>query len=258
MNNHHLNILLLFLLLLAACGQPKPNDQSIFLLGKPVVIAEDGPAIFQYWDVKNEPVLWEKAEEGIHHLALYRDSLRLVLGEVLFEKAVEKERSQQFSGEPPSKEEPGYKTNAYLVHAGKLGHIRPINALEAQILNYQIGRYPMLGHPTEFHGFILKQDSLDLIRVYFASSDTPWPPKEGIIRDSLERDLSLGWTLYRHLHNHYEPDSNNYIGVLAPSMADAHYYKMLSENYNIDKTLITNGFYTVEMDNTEFGQFESH
>ena len=60
------------------------------------------------------------------------------------------------------------------------------------------------------------------------------------------------------MHNHYEDKETNYIGILAPSLADAQYYKMLSERFNISTALITNGFHTVEIDENQFDQFESH
>ena len=251
-----------FLLLLAfimACASPRPQRDFFSLADhSPVVLIQDSPAIHQYWDIPNEPALWEPLSSEIAHLEQYKDSLKLVLGEEKFEEALAKKCEQQANAMPPSAEEPGYKSNSYMVYSGKLGAIRPINNLEAQLLNYQISRYPMLGHPTEFHGFILRDEQSERVRVYFCSSDTPWPPKPGVIIDSMRQNLAEGWELYRHLHNHYDPDSTDYIGVLAPSMADAHYYKMLAENYGIDKALITNGFNTVEIDHTEFEEFKSH
>jgi len=45
---------------------------------------------------------------------------------------------------------------------------------------------------------------------------------------------------------------------MAPSLADAHYFKMLRENYGVEAALITNGFTTVELKPTEFDRFQSH
>lgn len=61
-----------------------------------------------------------------------------------------------------------------------------------------------------------------------------------------------------HLHNHYEPESNHYIGILAPSLADAQYYKFLAQKFCLQKALITNGFHTVEIKSANFDQFDSH
>ncbi len=51
---------------------------------------------------------------------------------------------------------------------------------------------------------------------------------------------------------------NNCIGILAPSLADAQYYKMLKERFKLERALITNGFNTVEIENKDFEKFESH
>lgn len=84
----------------------------------------------------------------------YKDSLLRVLGKNLFEACVKKEASQDLSRELLTKAEYGDKRNALYVHTGSWGKIRKINYLEAQILNYQIKQFPLLGHPTEFHAFI--------------------------------------------------------------------------------------------------------
>ncbi|MCB0839537.1 MAG: hypothetical protein KDD99_22860 [Bacteroidetes bacterium] len=57
---------------------------------------------------------------------------------------------------------------------------------------------------------------------------------------------------------YYEPSSNDYLGILAPSLADAQYFKMLQDRFNLEKALVTNGFHTVEIPSGEFDEFESH
>ena len=116
----------------------------------------------------------------------------------------------------------------------------------------------MLSHPTEFHGFITKNEKEGKIRVYFGSSDTEWPPKPTVIIEELEKEINKGWELIGHLHNHYCKKDKNYVGILAPSLADAQYYKMLKERFRLAEVLITNGFHTVEIENKDFAKFESH
>lgn len=224
----------------------------------PVILEVKGKEIFQYWDLKNDSGLWRFTLGKVEALNLYKDSLRAELGEEIFAKAVKKESTQSIETQITIDSTNGDQMNSLLVHSGSLGIIRNINYLEAQLLNYQSSKYPLFSHPTEFHGFILINDSLNLVRVYFASSDQPWPPKPNIILDEMEQDLKNGWKFKYHLHNHYEPKSNNYIGIMAPSLADAQYYKMLFEEFNLEKALITNGFNTVEIRNDEFYKFKSH
>ena len=56
--------------------------------------------------------------------------------------------------------------NAMLVHTGAVGKVRPMNSLEAQILNYQLEKYPLLNHPTEFHAFIAYHPDRKAFRVF--------------------------------------------------------------------------------------------
>lgn len=114
-----------------------------------------------------------------------------------------------------------------------------------------------MSHPTEFHGFILFHYELNLVRVYFAASDQPWPPKPHVILEALKNDLKNGWSFKYHLHNHYEPKSNHYLGILAPSITDVQYYLYLTEDYNLEQSLISNGFHTVEIQREEFPKLKS-
>lgn len=248
---------LLVSLFIISCSDKSAELFSLVEL-KPVLIKEDGAELFQYWELANQAFLWGFDLGELEHINEYRDALIERLGTKNFEKFVSAEAGQHAKPDSLSAATFGDKRNAYYVHIGQLAIVRKINFLEAQLLNYQLSRYPLISHPTEFHGFILAQDSLNLIRVYFAASDQPWPPKAGILLDAIEDEAENGWRLKYHLHNHNGDESNNYIGVMAPSLADAHYYKMLSAEFGVEKALITNGFNTVEIENREFSEFDSH
>lgn len=224
----------------------------------PVILSKNGKEIFQYWEFPNENKLWGFDIGPVENIKLYQDTVLKTLGLEHYQKAVSKQKNSTVSTNNEAINPNGDFQNFELVHNGSVGKIRKMNVLETELLNYQMGKYPLFSHPTEFHGFIAIQDSLDLIRVYFCSSDQPWPPKPQIIIADLKAESNNGWRLKYHLHNHYEPDSNNYIGILAPSMADAEYFKMLYENFKVEKTMITNGFNTVEFKNEEFNLFKSH
>ncbi len=188
----------------------------------------------------------------------FQDSLKHLLGDEKFRIVVEKISTQELDSNMLSNAVDGDEKNAFLINTGQVGHVRPINALEAQVLNYQLTRYPLLSHPTEFHGFIAYHNHLKKYRVYFGASDQPWPPHPDILLNQLDKDLAVGWKLVYHLHNHYEPVTNDYLGILAPSLADAEYFRMLSEKYDLENALITNGIHTVVIDSGDFDQFDSH
>lgn len=251
-------ILIFILMMLIGCSSKKFVEQTTFLKLEKVMLKEEGFAQFFYLEIDDVKQLWELKLGEVNSLYKYRDSLRVALGAYGLEQAIKKEETQKLEKEIIEAAKDGDRKNALLVHTGTLGKIRKINFLEAQILNYQVSRFPMLSHPTEFHGFIANHKEEQKVRIYFCSSDRGWPPKPNILIDQLEKDMENGWELKYHLHNHYCDKDNNYIGILAPSLADAQYFKMLVERFNLRKALITNGFHTVELDPNELYKFESH
>ena len=74
----------------------------------------------------------------------------------------------------------------------------------------------------------------------------------------MENAQEKGWNLRAHLHNHYEPAEDNYLGVMAPSLADAHYFKVLRDRFNLSEALITNGFSTVVLQRENFDKLNAH
>ncbi len=256
----HEKILVAILIITFVIGcqhHPKSGWNTLKKIEK-VILKEDGQEQFFYWEMDNETRLQEFTLGEVKDLNEYRDSLKLILGSSIYEETIEKKSSQSLSKALLKEEQNGDRINALLVQTDSVGIIRPINFLEAQILNYQLSRFPLLGHPTEFHGFIARNEAENKLRIYFASSDQPWPPKAHIILDELDKEIEKGWRLIAHLHNHYSEAKDNFLGTLAPSLADAHYYKMLKEEFNVEKALITNGFHTVEIKSEEFVKFESH
>jgi len=247
----------LFLLVLAVIVGCDINKQPISLrLLKPSVLKENGAEIFQFWELNNDPSLWDTDFVQPSSIKLYKDSVSKILGKDTFKLTLLALAFQDNSYKSVDTKN-GDSINAQLIHSKALGKIRPINYLESQLLDYQLNRYPLLSHPTEFHGFILLHDSLNLVKVYFAASDQPWPPKPNVILDAVKNDLKRGWTFKYHLHNHYEPKTNRYLGILAPSMTDAQFFLFLSEEYNLKQAIITNGFHTVEIEREEFQKLES-
>jgi hypothetical protein len=251
---------LLFLLLIGTTSCNSSKTDAGFSINEQLKtpLGNEGLAEFFYWDFSENENLWELEIGEPVGIETFRDSLNLILGPQRFEKVINKESTQSLDKEKLLPEKDGDMRNALLVHTGSLGHIRPINTMEAQILNYQLVKYPLIRQPTEFHGFIAYNNEQQSYRVYFGASDQPWPPHPDLLIQQLNKDVKNGWRLKYHLHNHYEPESNDYLGILAPSMADAQYFIMLLEEYSLEKALITNGFHTVEIESDDFYKFESH
>ncbi|MEP7197834.1 MAG: hypothetical protein ABI851_15045 [Saprospiraceae bacterium] len=251
---HLIRLFFSVLIVILSCDT-KQQFVSLSIL-KPTIIEENGAEIFQYWEFNNSSLLWNTNFIDPFNLKLYKDSLNSLLGSDTTQSIIQKMSEQDILYKSVNTQN-GDSINTQLIHSKVLGKIRPINYLEAQILEYQMNRYPLLSHPTEFHGFILLNDSLNIVRVYFAASDQPWPPKPNVILSAVKNDLKTGWTFNYHLHNHYEPKANRYLGILAPSMTDAQYYLFLSEEYNLKHAIITNGFHTVEIQREEFHKLKS-
>jgi hypothetical protein len=239
-----------------SCHSNKLKRQYNLKTHPPIVLEKNGVEIFQFWEFKNDPSLWNTNFDLPKSIILYGDSLGKTLGKEAFKVNMLGLAFQDttYKSENTNNRD---SINAQLIHSKTLGMIRPINNLESQLLDYQISRYPLFSHPTEFHGFILFHDSLNLVKVYFAANDQPWPPKPTVILDAVENDLKMGWTFKYHLHNHYEPKRNNYLGILAPSTSDAQYYLFLSDEYFLNHALITNGFHTVEIKREEFHKLKT-
>lgn len=253
------NITLLCLLVgwISSCTTVSKPPTTGLIDTPATLLKTEGEAIFQYWELDQAPYLWAFDIGELSELKQFKDTLRTALGIEQFIAVVEKEATQK-AVLPMFDKLTGDQKNAALVHTGKLGKIRRINWLESQLLNYQLCRYPLIQHPTEFHAFILTQSQNKKVRVYFGASDQPWPPNPKVLISAMEQDIANGWRLKYHLHNHYESADKGYLGILAPSLADAHYYKMLVENYQLETALITNGYHTVAIHSTFFDQLESH
>jgi hypothetical protein len=248
----------IILILLQGCeGSNKSEEKSIANVKK-VVLKVEGADEFCYWEFEDNESLFKFDLGEVSALNSYKDSLKWALGKKSYIAAISKESTQKLDTKLFKNELDGDRINALLVHTGKVGEIRSINYLESQILNYQIERFPMFSKPTEFHAFIMRNSVKNKIRVYFGASDTEWPPHPTIIIEEVEKAQKNGWKLIRHLHNHYCKRDKDFVGILAPSLADAQYFKMLKERFDIEKALITNGVNTVVIESKDFDRFESH
>lgn len=251
-------ILILPILLIRVCPQVELEENISLMTLDPTVLETKGLEVYQYWEFDNQAYLWQTEIGEVPSIQAYKDSLSQFLDEERYQSAVNNKSQLKPLRQSELDTLEGPLKNSELVLQGVVGTVRSMNYLEAEILNYQLSRYPLFSHPTEFHGFIATHDSLNLVRVFFASSDQPWPPKPGIVITELEKALDQGWKLTYHLHNHYNDPEDDYVGVLAPSLPDAQYFKALRSRFDLQNALVTNGFHTVEIKASELDQFDSH
>lgn len=239
---------ILLLCLVYACTPPLPSvspwqRQTDYLQQlSATILHQEGPEIHQFWEFPDEAALWEEKLPDFPVLQAYKDSLELAMGTAAF--AAGKQKSQ---ATPTLQADSTYladHSNTEIIAAGYAGLIRPMHALEAHILHYQISRFPLFSQPTEFHGYILRHPG-GKVRVYFTASNTLWPPKPKPLMPDIEAAVAdESWYLYQHLHNHYEEPEEGYFGILAPSKPDVHFYRSHVESLNLQEGLVTNGFQT--------------
>lgn len=255
------SLIIALLFIVHSCSVPSSGHHQQKKLSfdelDPKILEINGKEVFQFWEFDDHTKWWKFDVGKIESIILYQDSIKALL-QSDFQSTLDKERFQNAQVAKIAKDEDRDKMNLDLVQKSLLGTIREMSYLEAQLLNYQLSQYPLLSHPTEFHAFIAKHEGNNLIRVYFAASDQGFPPQPRIIISELEKEVKNGWILHAHLHNHYGDKKSGYFGKMAPSLADAQYYKMLRDKFDIEEALITNGFSTVVIPAANFDRFESH
>lgn len=143
---------------------------------------------------------------------------------------------------------------------GRLGRIRPVNRLEAAVLMLHQGRF---GQESEFEAFILK-NSQGKVRVYYNGGPEMSPPSAPAVRRQVEADVSAGWRLAFHLHNHpffFSNPAGDFAGTTIPSggagFGDVSTYLKDAKALGLGGALITNGFHTLELGPKDFDRLAS-
>ena len=126
-------------LLLFSCQQLPPESPTqpppTLFASDPVVILKKGPEIQQYWEGDMDTGLFGEELGDLPALQAYQDSVKQAIGTETLKRIVERDTIQL----TPWPEE---NENHLMTHHKKIGTIRPIQFLEAHLLNYQLSRYP--------------------------------------------------------------------------------------------------------------------
>jgi hypothetical protein len=142
--------------------------------------------------------------------------------------------------------------------------IRPIQCVEALLLDYQIGRtLKMLTEPTEFLSLFLVSPE-GRYRAYYLTDDVGGIRRMEQLKAYVGSDLELGWLLVGNLHNHsfsldhLDWDQKHHPqGVLAPSASDIQVFRGMKEELNLRSASITNGFHTISIPAEDFGKYRA-
>jgi hypothetical protein len=214
----------------------------------PVVLRQAADTLEQSWTYEAGQLPERVTLSRLPALSSFLDTVRTRVG-ALDARALLQRQVAYYASRPDSDSQ-GEAANGRIVIGGSAGTLRPIDCLEALLVDYQAARFPMASHPTEFHAVVMERDDAGhrLVRVYFAASSAPWPPKSNLLFERAAADHAAGWRAVAHLHNHpFEFASGGDIaGANAPSLTDVQFWRHLRDSLGIESARVTNGFATFE------------
>ncbi|MCO5143161.1 MAG: hypothetical protein M9962_08740 [Oligoflexia bacterium] len=138
----------------------------------------------------------------------------------------------------------------------QVGKIRPINCLEAFLLNTHIRSFSAF---VEFEALIFENPKINKIRILVQTQGS----KQSVIRkpfieNYIRTHLRAGWRLRAHIHNHPFSLNNPYgdiAGTVIPSAPDIESYNYLSNIYFLKSAIVINGFHSLTLNNQDFKKF---
>lgn len=214
----------------------------------PVVLRQAADTVEQSWTYEAGQLPERVTLASLPALSAFLDTVRTRVG-ALDARALLERQVAYYAGRPDSDSQ-GEAANGRIVLGDSAGTLRPADCLEALLVEYQAARFPMASHPTEFHAVVMERSDAGRrwVRVYFAASGAPWPPKAKLLFERAEADRAAGWRAVAHLHNHpFEFSSGGDIaGANAPSLTDVQFWRHLRESLGIESARVTNGFATFE------------
>lgn len=137
----------------------------------------------------------------------------------------------------------------------RVGRIRDISCLEAFLFDSHLSQFRS---QSEFLALIFTHKDSRRVRALVSSQNR----KDGVSFEErmVQAKASLysqGWSLEIHLHNHPFSFDNPYgdiAGTVLPSQPDLASYRQLRRNEGLKSARITNGFSTLELRASEFGE----
>jgi len=212
----------------------------------PHIILDKGESILQYWDYETGYFDQRTDFKNLKFLKSYQKKIKSKVND-LDQKALW-DRSYDL-------EKPGDQQN---MRVAKTLHksIRPINCLEALLLNLQGSRVDLVSEPTEFLAFVLKKNEQN--RLLYFTSNVNGVRGLGFLHSKIEVFVKKGWALKQNIHNHIlNLNDQNYRGTIGPSVSDAFVYKIELKDFNLAKAVITNGFDSMEVPSALFKELST-
>ncbi|HEU4884515.1 MAG TPA: hypothetical protein VFT45_19830 [Longimicrobium sp.] len=219
-----------------------------------MVLRQAADTVYQSWTFDAEQLPGEVALARLPALSAFLDTVRARVGPL--DARAQLARQIAYYAARPDSDSQGEAENGRLVLAGAVGTLRPASCLEALLVEYQAARFPMAGHPTEFHAVVMErgEGAGREVRVYFAASGAPWPPRAALLFERVAADRGEGWRAVAHLHNHpfLFAGEGDVAGANAPSLTDVQFWRHLRDELGIESARVTNGFATFDAPASSF------
>lgn len=225
----------------------------------PVVLRQVADTVYQSWTFQAGQLPEGAALSRLPALSAFLDTVRARVGPL--DARAQLARQIAYYAARPDSDSQGEAENGRLVLAGAVGTLRPANCLETLLVDYQAARFPMAGHPTEFHAVIMERGdgASREIRVYFAASGAPWPPRATLLLQHAAADRREGWRAVAHLHNHpfLFASEGDVAGANAPSLTDVQFWRSVRDELGIESARVTNGFATFDAPASSFDRLRA-
>lgn len=225
----------------------------------PVVIRQAADTVYQSWTYEAAQLSGPVTLSRLPALSSFLDTVRTRVG-ALDARGLLSRQIAYYAGRPDA-DSRREAANGRLVLSGAVGTLRRVNCLEALLVEYQAARFAMASHPTEFQAVVMERSDAGSrrVRVYFAGSSAPWPPRANLILEHAAADRREGWRAVAHVHNHPFLFSNegDIAGANAPSLTDVQFWRYLRDSLGLESARVTNGFATFEASAAAFDRLHA-
>ena len=141
---------------------------------------------------------------------------------------------------------------------GDFGQIFKGGCVENALLDHQVKNF---GASTEFLAYIFQKKVNGKLqyKLRVITQNTVYVGGKPQFQSLVDKDLSDGWQLIIHLHNHpffLKNSSGDIAGTVVPSGPDINTYIALSKTLNLQEAWVTNGFNTLRLPRYQFHMFK--
>lgn len=251
--------LLTFLFSFLMCMSPFSLAGECMFSSNPTIVSQGEHEFHQFWLVDNDEVFASNKMPSSAALSDYLSIVKINIPDTSPNALLSKQYNDFInSGAPTLIEE---APNMLLAMNKTAGTFHSINCLEALLLSQQVDRGLSWDNPMEFSAFILKNVIDTKLKIYYSTNDRPGGKINAQVMDLIQTDISNGWVLLNHLHNHdfNMPVSNEItlVGGPSPSLTDVQLYRDFYSSLGLNSASVTNGFDTLYINHTEFNIFHT-